>query len=143
MFVFLFSLFIGFLVAIFVGIFEDIESKKQKYKNQYLNRQIRKKKLITDKIINDANKVLDKQKLRPDFIKEVGNYLITFPLWSKINYHELEEKFKNYNQDLPNIFELNDYLHTINFEVAFSNFCYILVPVGTIDLETLKKEKHL
>ena len=90
-------------------------------------------------IIEGARKVLEKESKRPEFIKEFGTYLSQFPEYKKIYYDELKEKFAEYDQPLPDIFELNDFLHTINYEAAFANNYYMIVPVGTIDFEEKKK----
>lgn len=43
---------------------------------------------------------------------------------------------------LPDIFELNDYLHTIDCESAYSYDYYMIDPIGTIDFEE-KKNKNV
>ena len=91
-------------------------------------------------ILEGARKIQNKEAARPYFIKEVGTYIAQFPIGHEINYSELNEKFRNYNQDLPDIFELNDFLHTINCEVDFFKDHYFIVPIGTIDFEA-KREK--
>ncbi|SFI85510.1 hypothetical protein SAMN04487775_10757 [Treponema bryantii] len=89
-------------------------------------------------IIEEARKVLEKESKRPEFIKEFGTYLSQYPEYKKIYYDELKEKFAEYDQPLPDIFELNEFLHTINFEAVFANNYYMIVPVGTIDFEEKK-----
>lgn len=95
-------------------------------------------KLLIKKYAKEAQKKID---ARPRFIKEFGLYLSTFDVWTKIPRVELEEKFKSYDQDLPDIFELNDFLHTIDCEAAYAYDYYMIVPVGTINFEEKRKLK--
>lgn len=90
-------------------------------------------------IIEEARKVLEKEEKRPEFIKEFGTYLSQFPEYKKVYYEDLKDKFSEYDQPLPDIFELNDFLHTIDFEATFANNYYMIVPIGTIDFEEKKK----
>lgn len=117
------SIGLSIIILIFYAIFHD-DSKRH---------------LPDYNIINQANKIAEREYQRPSFIKEFGTYISQFPEGEKIYYSDLVEKFKDYNQDLPDIFELNDFLHTINCEAIFVNNYYMVVPFGSTDFESKKE----
>jgi len=146
---------ISFLIISFLFIVIIVsKSNKDDYKNtdSLISSKKSKSEFINNKekqsnknqvsiIVTEAQEVLRKQELRKRFIKDFGLYLIQFPQYQKIYYADLKSKFNYVDQPLPDIFELNNFLHELNYEVTFNNNYYMIVPVGTVDFEY--KKRHI